>query len=296
MEKKNKLIAPNEASLIRWIACVFAGIGIGTAISLPVEILIAAKPAFMTQGVIGYMYDAIKLFNNFVGLFIGAVIALRVVAKTTLREFIYGVGGKGNKKQNIIVLGLYMVGLLLAALTSIGNVRLGEFPTKKYFFCLIIVVLFTWMQTSWEELIFRGVFIRYACKNNITCSKKAVLCGVISSLIFMSIHFANPEILAQDGLQVVLTGFAYFATGISLYFVDIYFKSLMPGLIIHWINNFVNFSLYTGVVSAGGLPTIFVDHTEATGVYYLLGLILAYAPVYVYILIDIIRKRRVAKA
>ncbi len=81
-----------------------------------------------------------------------------------------------------------------------------------------------------------------------------------------------------------------------MYFVDIYFKSLLPGLIIHWINNFVNISLYTGVVSAGGFPTIFVDHTEVTGLYYILGVLVAYAPVYVYILIDINRKRRVAKA
>lgn len=296
MENEKTSIAPNEASLLRWIAFIFAGIGIGMAISLPGELLVAAKPAFMTQGIIGYMYDAIALFNSFAGLFIGTIIALRLVAKTTVRDFIYGVGGKGNKKQNILVMGLYLAGLLLTALISIGNIGIGDFATKKYFFGLIIVVLCTWMQTSWEELIFRGVFIRYACKNNITCSKKAVLCGVISSLIFMSLHFANPEVLAQDGFQVVLTGLAYFATGILLYFVDIYFKSLMPGLIIHWVNNLVGFSLLSAEVSAGGLPTIFVDHTEASGFYYIFGVLVAYAPVYVYILIDIIRKRRVAMA
>lgn len=292
MAEKRKRVAPNEASWLRWIAFIIVGLLIGAVISMPLEILIMIGPYFLLQGVVGELLEPIRLFNNFVGMFIGTIISLRLVAKTTVREFIYGVGGKGCKKQNLLVLGLYLLGMVISALPFAGNFTLREVGATKYLVSLIVVILFTWMQTSWEEIVFRGVFIRFACKNNISNTKKAVVWGLISSIMFMLIHTSNPEVLNQSGLQVVLACLPYFLSGIGLYFADIYFKSLMPGLIIHWVNNFVSFTIFSSVVAVGGFPSLLVDNTPPTGLYYLVTTVLCYAPLYVYILVKELKKRK----
>lgn len=292
MVEEKKRVAPNEASWLRWVAFVIVGYIIGTVIAVPFEVLVMLGPYFLMQGVVGELLEPIKLLNNFVGMFIGTLISLRLVAKTKVREFIYGVGGKGCKKQNLLVIGLYLLGMLISVLPFAGNFSLREVAVEKYLVSLLLVVLFTWMQTSWEEIIFRGVFIRFACKNNISNTKKAVVWGIISSLLFMLVHTANPEVLHQSGWQVVLACITYFLSGMGLYFADIYFKSLMPGLIVHWVNNFVTFAVFSSVVSAGGFPSLIVDNTPPTGLYYLVTTVLCYAPLYVYILVKELKKRK----
>ncbi|MDO4731009.1 MAG: CPBP family intramembrane metalloprotease [Clostridia bacterium] len=291
---RKKTVLPNEASWLRWLAFIVVHIIIGTLISLPFEFLVYFEVPFITQS-LGKLTETIRLLNQFFGLFIGAVICLRLIAKTTVRDFIYGVGGKGNSKQNLTVIGLYLLGMLLSVLPFIGNITVREFSASEYLISLLFVVAFTWMQTSWEEIIFRGIFIRFACKNNISCTTKAVVWGIISSLLFMAMHLSNPEVLTQSGFQFILSCLPYFLSGMGLYFANIYFKSLMPGLIIHWINNFLNFTLITSVVSAGGFPSLFVDNTPPTGLYYLITTVVCYIPLYVYIVINLLKKRKESK-
>lgn len=295
MAKEKKRIAPNEASWLRWLACVVVGVILGGVFCVPFEVLVILQPAFLVQGYVGEMLETIRMLVAFAGYFIGTLISLRWVAKTPVKDFIYGVGGKSNRKQNLTVAGLYLLGMLLSMLISIGNIAVREMEAAKYLIALAFVVVFTWMQTSWEELVFRGVFIRHACKNNIACTKKAVIWGIISSLIFMAMHMGNPEVLSQSGFQVVLSCIPYFLSGMGLYFADIYFKSLMPGLIVHWINNFVTFILFSSVVTAGGLPSLLVDNTPPTGLYYLISTAICYVPLYVYIFAKVRKERKERK-
>lgn len=122
-------------------------------------------------------------------------------------------------------------------------------------------------------------------------SSRAVIIGIVSSVLFMVMHLTNPEVLTQSGAQVVLGSLCYFLTAMGMYFVNIYFHNLMPGLIIHWGNNFVAFTLVSSDVSVLPTPSLFVDTSEVTGFMMLLAVVIIYIPLYVYIAYKIIRKK-----
>ena len=66
----------------------------------------------------------------------------------------------------------------------------------------------------------------------------------------------------------------------------------MPGIIIHWLNNFLLFTLISGQNSAVSLPTLLIDTTPDTAVWGLVTTVVAYVPVMAYVLIDAVRKKK----
>ena len=75
---------------------------------------------------------------------------------------------------------------------------------------------------------------------------------------------------------------------------NIYYKSLVPGLLIHWLNNFVNFVLISGSITAGGSPSLFVDTSSTTGFKNMLACIIVYIPLYLYFAYQIYKKKKMA--
>ena len=107
-------------------------------------------------------------------LFLGTVIAIKWIAKTSLRDFLFKGSRKLKKKDCAIILSLYALGMLICYIPNIPNITLRGITPGSFVILFVFCSLFVWAQTSWEELIFRGIFIRYACKNDINMSKKAV--------------------------------------------------------------------------------------------------------------------------
>ena len=277
----SKKINPNEASLLRWTATIIIGYLLGTLLTLPWILLKIFYPNFLLNSPFGFMADFLDLMMNFVFLFLGTVIAIKWIAKTSLRDFILGEGGSVNKKDCLIVLLLYSVGFAIVLLTDISYISLRGLTAQEFLLLLLCGILLVWMQTSWEELIFRGIFIRYACKNDIKLSKKAVLFGIISSFLFMLIHITNPEVLSQSGFEVFGVLLTYAIPGFGFYFANIYFKNLLPGLLMHWLNNFTLFVFFSGPVTAGGSPSLFIYDApiSSSDIFYTIFL---YVPLYLY--------------
>ena len=290
MKKGKTYIAPNECSMVRWIAVLAVGYFAATILSLPMGPFAENQ----VDSFLGIRYAELFGLLAFVPLFWCLVIAIQIVGKTSLKDFVLGMGGKVNKKECLTILGLYAAGFALSYLPVLGNIRLRGVNTGEFCFLVLFMLLVTWMQTSWEELIFRGLVIRWACKNDVRFTKKALIAAVVSSVVFALMHVGNPEVTSQSGIRIVIGVLNYAIPGLLMFLADLYFGSLLPGILIHWVNNFILFTVIASEVTAMPVSTLLVDTTPHNAEWVLVSSLIAYAPVIVYILLDARKKKKAA--
>ena len=290
-KQKVRKFEENECPVWRWILVLIVGFSFGVVISNLLGLLLAVvitnsigslTKTFEMQVILG-QHKVVWAFLAFSGYYIGTAIAIRLIAKTSLKSFVFGVGGKLNKKESLKLLGLYFVGLVSAFLIDIKTIRFSGVQFSQFLISFLLCSIFVWMQTTWEELVFRGLVLRAVCKNNIAFNKKSFLAGLISSLVFSLLHIANPELTSQQNLlQKILMAFTYFFAGLFLYILDLFGKSLMPGILIHWVNNFFMFTLVRDKVSALETSTVFLDYSSPTGWDYFVREIVMWLPVFIF--------------
>lgn len=287
-KKMKRYIAPNECSAGRWIAVLIVGLLAGVALSIPLSPFAQNKvDTFM-----GIPFSELFGILSFVPFFCTMVFAIKFLGKTSLKDFVLGVGGVINKKECLTVLGLYAAGLVISFLPVLNNIYLRDVKAGQFGFLVLFMLLVAWTQTTWEELIFRGIVIRWACKNNVCYTKKAVIAGVVSSAAFALSHAFNPEVTSQSGIHVVMAVAAYAIPGIVCYLADLHFGSLLPGILIHWLNNFVLFTLISSETTALPVPTLLVDGTPHCAEWMLISTAVAYLPVLAYVVLDVRKKRK----
>jgi membrane protease YdiL (CAAX protease family) len=288
--KEKKPISPNECSFARWLAVLAVSSLIGLVVFAPMEAAMKDNPnSFM-----GVSYEDIFGIVGLVPFFIGTVIALKLIAKTSLKDFILGVGGKFDLKNALAILGLYVGGFAVYHLIMFKNLSLRNVNPGHFAFLLLFALLTVWMQTTYEELIFRGIVLRWVCKNDIGYSKKSIIAALISSFAFMVMHLANPEVTSQKGIDIAIIACSYFFSGLFMFWADLHFKSLVPGIVIHWVNNFMLMSIISQEVSAVTAPTLIIDKTPKIAYLDLASVFIAYLPVIIYIVCDLIKRKKAA--
>ena len=275
--KEKKVIAPNELSAGRWIGIAVVSAIVSIIVGMPLQPLLENT----TDTVLGIPYSSFFGMLTFIPFFWITVLAIRFMGKTGLKDFLLGVGGKVDKKGCLTVLALFAIGIAASLLPTVTNIHLRGVGLGQFAFLFLFAALTTWMQTTWEELVFRGMFIRWACKNNVGYTKKAIIAGIVSSFIFALSHFTNPEVTSQRGLWIALAIFTYTLYGIAYYLVDLHFGSILPGIVIHWLNNFVLFTLVSGDVSAVPLPTLLVDATPFSIIITFVCTVITLLPIFV---------------
>lgn len=290
MKKEKKFIAPNECSGKRWFAATLVGLIIGFALSTPS--MLQVKNNVDTFMSIPYSV----IFGQFAmaALFVGIVIGIKFIAKTSMKDFILGVGGKVNKNESLTVLGFYTLGFILSYLMVAKNIHVRSVNAGEYAVLVLLMVATTWMQTTFEELVFRGVFIRWACKNEVGFTKKAMIGAAISSVLFALMHAPNPEVTTQSGLRIFIGLVNYAIPGLLMYIADLYFGSLLPGILIHWANNFLLGTVISAEISTLPAPTPLVDTTPHNAELVLISTLVVYAPLMVYIILDARKKKKAA--
>lgn len=290
--KNKKAIVPNECSLKRWICTALVALLLGVVFSIPAEALFVSKPELLDVSFMGIPIMVIYLVASFSFLFLGAVAAIKWVAKTPLKDFILGYGGKLDKREVGIFIALHLTGIAISLLLSLPNIHLRGTETGTLLALILIILVFTWMQTTWEELVFRGIFLRWACKNNIGYTRKAIFAMFLSSAIFGLVHASNPEISSMSGIELLLGIICYILPGLVFFWADIQFKSLVPGIILHWVNNFIAFTVVAAEVSAVPVPTLLVDKSEATAPMLFFATLLVLLPTMLYTLYNMIKSRK----
>ena len=176
------------------------------------------------------------------------------------------------------------------------NIVLRGVKPAEFAFLIVLMILTAWMQTTFEELVFRGLLIRWCCKNKVGYTKKALIVAGINALIFALFHSLNPEVLSQEGYLIPIAILSYAIPGFMLFIADLHFGSLLPGCIMHLINNFLLYTVISSEISAVTNPTLLVDKTPRNAIATLVGTIILYLPIAIYMVVDIIiRKKKAAK-
>lgn len=292
METNKKVISPNECSAKRWIMTGVVGYLLGALLTIPQITLTVLFPGLETATWCGLPMEPLLNVFTFVPMFIGMAIALRLIAKTTLKDFILGVGGRLDKKQALTFAGLQLLGVAATCLFSFPYISWRGVPALTFAVLAAFMLLVVWMQTSWEELVFRGLFLRWACKNEIGFSKKSLAALAMSSVFFGLLHLSNPELSGMSGLELAVGAFCYIFIGIVYYLADLEMGSLVPGLVLHLVNNFTIFTLVSSDKSAVPVPTLFADGSPATGGLLLLSTVIVSLPTLIYIALHHARRRR----
>ncbi len=286
--KRPKHLELDQIKLPRWIALAVADYIGG---SLLAAVLVTPLRFVTFEGEWAWLESVLGNFLTFAGLFIMAVILLHVICKTSLKTFVAGEGGSVDWRQSGIIALLYLVGFGLNVLICSGfgqYISVNTIGIAPKLVSFLIAVAFTWMQTTWEELAFRGLFLRWACGNKISPTVRCIGAGVVSTLIFMWLHASNPEVTSQAGAADVVMALAtYFIAGASLYVLDVAYGDLMPGCVCHWVNNFMNFAFFNQAGTVVVMAAFFVDATPVTPAYMLISTVIAYAPVLIYTAVQV---------
>ena len=289
-KKEKKFIAPNEASLKRWIGTFLVSMLISAIPGCFLNAFLKDKPGTF----LGITYNSIYLTLSAVVLYVSLAVAIKLVGKTSVKDFVLGVGGKVNKKECMIIALLYVVGFIFSYLLNLGSIHLRSINAGEFVFLVVFMVLTTWMQTTWEEFIFRGFLTRWICRNKLAFTKKSIIAAIVTSAAFAVSHASNPEVTSQGGFRAVMAVTAYAIPGLVFFFANLHFGNLLPGIIMHAINNTLLFTVIAEEVTAMPLPTLLVSTAPHTGEMMLAMNILLYLPVVVYMILDARKKKKAA--
>lgn len=175
--------------------------------------------------------EYIASFAAFIPLFLLLIITPKILGRPVITAF------TTTKKfrWKLVWLGIWSWGLLLVGETIFKWIREpGEiefvFPGISYLWPLLVSLILLPIQTSSEELLFRGAIPQTLS----TIFRNPVVVLVVSGVLFGAAHLSNPE--AQQKPLISLIG--YSVAGIGWGWVTYKSAGLELAIGAHTINNF----------------------------------------------------------
>ncbi len=275
--------APNEAPLGRWVLFFILTVVLGLGVQIPFS---TVTVFWKTSGDWYWLSETLMTLLAFSCSYAVTVWLCHKVLRTSVRDLILGVGGKADRGQCVRLAIAWAVGFLLTIVLDLimgggTEVVLNPVGAVPVLVNLVICSALLWMQTTWEEISCRCAFIRATCGNKVRPTFKCIAWGVFATVIFMSGHLYNPEVTSQTAAgEIVMACLSYFVAGMGMYLADVVYGSCLPGCVIHWVNNFVLFTIWTQAGSAGESAGLFFIHTSSTGGSSLLGTVILYVPIF----------------
>ncbi|MEC5166823.1 membrane protease YdiL (CAAX protease family) [Flavobacterium sp. PL11] len=231
-------------------------------------------------GLMQYFEPNITLFLLLIS-FVFVLVALYFVVRYLHHQTILSV----TTSRKAVDWNRIIFAFLIWALFSIATILLSYFYNPSDFvlnfkpvpFAILVLigVLFIPLQTSAEEYIFRGYLMQGFA--NLVRNKWFPL--IMTSLIFGSLHFFNPEV-AKIGPVIMVY---YIGTGLFLGIITLMDEGMELALGFHAANNLVGALLLTSDWSAFQTHSIFKDISEpSAGLEVILPVIIIY-PILLYI-------------
>ncbi len=180
----------------------------------------------------------LAMFLTFLPLLAGVMLAVRLIHGRPLWSLITP---RRRVNWRRVWQGFWVFGLLVAALTALEAVLYPgryavTFDAARFWPFLILGVILIPMQTTAEELLFRG----YLTQGLGLLIKRPLLLAAVSGLLFTLPHLSNPELSA--GFWWVAP--QYFIVGFGLVMMTLADKSLELALGVHAANN-----LFVGLIA-----------------------------------------------
>jgi uncharacterized protein len=145
---------------------------------------------------------------------------------------------------------LFLISIFIGYIMSPEEVSLYPFKWSDYVFVFFTTLFLTPIQTTLEELMFRGILLQWIGK----IIKKPFWLAFIIGGIFGGLHFANPEM----NYSAFWVGLDYVFVGFMLTYISAKTGSLEFSIGAHAANNMWIYWLITMDDTVGeGLPALF---------------------------------------
>lgn len=214
---------------------------LGSLFSLPVFWVDPAALGIDTGAPAQAWSATLALLLSFLGLFLAVPLVVRFVHKRPWRTVItpysklnFRLMARGAWYWFVPLMVMTVVAVIL---DSDGISRSSDWDA---WWRLVLVVLgLVWMQTTAEELLFRGYLMQWV---SLASTRKWVI-AIASGVLFGIPHLSNPEVTSQPGLDAVIVGTIYFTTGFALGWVSAVSGTIELAIGAHWANNVMSFLL-----------------------------------------------------
>ncbi len=151
-----------------------------------------------------------------------------------------------------------------------------NFKPMPFFVLVLVSLLLLPLQTSFEELLFRG----YLLQGIGILTKTRWIPLVVTSVLFGVLHGLNPEV---SKLGYGILGF-YIGTGFLFGIITLLDEGTELALGIHAANNFTAATLATSSWAAFQTDALFIDHSEPNLVFQMLLPVGVIYPIYLLLL------------
>lgn len=218
-------------------------------------------------------FDEVVFSNPLIDLFltnammvfwiIGLWVAARILHRRPLKTFITPYR---TIRWNQIIFGfsvtfsLFALQLIIDLIMKPNDYYFQEFHFSNFLFLILISLITFPVQTTAEELIFRGFLLQFFAK----FTKNPILISLMIGGIFGILHFSNPEM--ENGAFWI--GVDYIATGVIWTYVTVRTNSLEATIGAHAANNiFISLFIASNNSAVGQLPSLFfTNNNEATAI------------------------------
>jgi hypothetical protein len=178
--------------------------------------------------VVEYLAVNFSIFMMLAGL----AVTVRFIHRRPLLSLITPEAKVDWRRIGQSVLAWFMIG---AAISAIEHVLYPDryylsFDAGQFFVFLALVLVLTPIQTTAEELVFRG----YAMQGMGLITRRPLLVAVASSMVFTIPHLLNPEV-HEHGVLIMAAN--YFAIGMVLATVTLRDGRLELAIGLHAVNN-----------------------------------------------------------
>lgn len=162
---------------------------------------------------------------------------------TPFRRVNWSLVAKGALMWAVPMIGFALIGLAL----GFDDMSWNYDPAKFWPFAIVVLAL-TFIQTSSEELFFRGYLGQWLASRR----RSIFFISLITALVFASVHIPNALLLGFGGglVEMVVGMVPYFAIGFVLAWVSYTSGTIELALGAHFLNNLLAFLL----VSTDDLP------------------------------------------
>lgn len=219
------------------------------------EFTAAAADNFMSLGINKNVFLLLVIFT-FVGGLLFLILGVKGFHKRSLKSLI-------TSREKIdwkrFWFGFLSWGILVVFLTAVGILLTPEdytlnFNAKPFFTLVVISFLFLPLQTSFEELFFRGYLLQGLGR----LSKNRWLPLILTSVVFGLLHGANPEVQKLGYITMVF----YIGTGFFYGITTLLDEGLELALGLHAANNILAAFLVTTDWMVFQTDALFIDTSE----------------------------------
>ena len=236
----------------------------------------AADNGFMTLGINSNLFLFLMILS-FVGGLIALLLSVKYLHKRKMQSLI-----TSRKKidWNRFWFGFLLWGAIGGLVTVIGiylspETSVWNFKPVPFFTLLTVSLLFLPLQTSFEELLFRG----YLMQGFGFLFKNKWLPLLITSVVFGLLHGANPEVEKLGYISMVF----YIGTGLLFGIVTLMDEGTELALGLHAINNIIAAVLVTTDWTAFQTDALYIDTSEPSVGFEMFFPVLVLYPILLYV-------------